>query len=92
MIRFRPEAVDDLANILTWYRDYPGRAERFERSLDETFAILESSPLAFQILDPPDIRLAPLRKFPQGVVYVVVGDDVDVLAIFDGRRKPATWK
>jgi len=51
-------------------------------------AVIERAPLAFQVLDPPDIRAVPLRKFPQSVVYLPAGDDVEVLAIFDARRKP----
>ncbi len=60
------------------------------------FAILwpaiEFSPLAFQVFDPPDIRSAPFRKFSQSVIYLPVRGDVEVLAVFDGRRDLGSWK
>ncbi|NOU34370.1 MAG: hypothetical protein HOO96_41285 [Polyangiaceae bacterium] len=84
--------MSDVARILGWYRgSYPGRAERFEAALLAVLATVDASPLGYPILEPPDIRAAPLRKFPQSVVYVPVHGDVEVLAIFDGRREPGSW-
>jgi plasmid stabilization system protein ParE len=93
VIRFHPRAEADLASILAWYRaDYPERDVRFQRALVETLASIEFSPLGFTVFDPPDIRSAPLRKFPQSVIYVPIREDVEVLAIFDGRRRPGAWR
>jgi len=49
-------------------------------------------PSAYALFHPPDIRSAKLRRFPYRVVYVIVGDDIDVLAVAHAKRRPAYWR
>jgi hypothetical protein len=43
-------------------------------------------------LQEPDIRSAKVKRFPYRVVYVVVGEDVDVIAVAHAKRRPAYWR
>jgi hypothetical protein len=40
----------------------------------------------------PDIRSAKVPRFPYRVVYVVVGSDVDVVAVAHAKRRAAYWR
>jgi hypothetical protein len=78
--------------VVAFYRSYPGRAERFEEVLFSLLAVIDASPFGFRVIDPPLIRSAPFRKFPYQLVYLADQESVEVLALFDGRRKPGIWR
>lgn len=44
------------------------------------------------MLFEPDIRSAKVERFPYRIVYIVVGEDVDVLAVAHAKRRPAYWR
>lgn len=39
-----------------------------------------------------NIRRWPLRGFPHGLLYVVEGDGILVLAVFHPRQDPVKWQ
>lgn len=93
MIRFRPAAARELAEEIAYYeRDYEGRGYRFADAVDRALELIASLPLTFPLMYPPDVRSAKVARFPYRVVYVVVGQDIDVLAVAHARRRPAYWR
>jgi toxin ParE1/3/4 len=88
----RPEARADLAAAATWYEERrTGLGSEF---LDEFLAAIEqieTSPNAFPLVDV-DVRRALLRRFPYALFYSVEPTQVEVLAVMDCRRHPATWR
>lgn len=38
------------------------------------------------------IRRLPMRRFPYGVVYCIVGSEIRVLALAHQRRRPGFWR
>jgi toxin ParE1/3/4 len=44
------------------------------------------------VLYKPDIRSAKVARFPYRVVYLVVGSNVDVLAVAHAKRRPEYWR
>lgn len=44
-----------------------------------------------RVLLEPDVRSAKVARFPYRVVYVVIDDDIDVLAVAHTRRRPRYW-
>jgi plasmid stabilization system protein ParE len=44
-----------------------------------------------QVLED-DIRRAPLRRFPYGILYVVTDDELLILNCFHGHRDPRDWQ
>lgn len=93
MIRFRPAAAREFAADYRRYEDdYPGRGDRFVSAVDILLRAIAAHPQRFPLLQEPDIRSAKVRRFPYRVVYVVVGDDVDVIAVAHAKRRPGYWR
>jgi plasmid stabilization system protein ParE len=93
VIRFRPAAAREVAAVFRYYeKDYPGRGRRFLEALDVAFSQIAESPERFPLSFEPDIRSAKVRRFPYRVVYVVVGEDVEVIAVAHAKRRPAYWR
>jgi toxin ParE1/3/4 len=62
--------------------------------IEETEALADlicSSPHAWQIELAPDIRRAPLHRFPLSIIYRQAADSLQVLAIAHDRRRPQYW-
>ena len=93
MIRFRPAAARELtADVRHYNKHYAGRGARFAAAVERAlFAIVEVTS-RFPLLYEPDIRSAKVERFPYRVVYVVVGGDIDVIAVAHAKRRPAYWR
>jgi plasmid stabilization system protein ParE len=93
VIRFRPAAARELAADVRYYdKRYAGRGQRFASAVERALLRIAESPLAFPLLIEPDIRSAKVERFPYRVVYVVLGADVDVLAVAHAKRRPSYWR
>jgi plasmid stabilization system protein ParE len=93
VIRFRLAAARELAADVRYYdRSRPGRGQGFTDAVDQILARIAESPLAFPLLYEPDIRSAKVPRFPYRVVYLVAGEDVEVLAVAHAKRRPAYWR
>jgi len=93
VIRFRPAAARELAADVGWYdKQYAGRGQRFVVAVERVLLRVAESPRAFPLLLEPDIRSAKVERFPYRVVYVVLREDVDVLAVAHAKRRPLYWR
>lgn len=93
MIRFRPAAAREFAADYDYYeQDREGRGRRFAAAVDLALQQIAAMPHRFPLLYEPDIRSATVARFPYRVVYVVVGDHIDVIAVAHARRRPAYWR
>jgi toxin ParE1/3/4 len=93
VIRFRPAAARELAADVRYYdKQYPERGQRFAAAVERVLLRVAESPLAFPLLLKPDIRSVKVERFPYRVVYLVVGADVDILAVAHAKRRPGYWR
>jgi plasmid stabilization system protein ParE len=93
VIRFRPAAVRELAADIRYYdKRHPGRGQRFAAAVERALLGIAEAPDAYPVLYEPDIRSAKVERFPYRVVYVVVGADVDVIAVAHAKRRPGYWR
>lgn len=93
MIRFRPAAARELTADVRYYnKHYTGRGDRFGAAVERALFAIVESPSGFPLLYEPDIRSAKVERFPYRVVYVVIGDDIDVIAVAHAKRRPAYWR
>ena len=60
--------------------------------MERALLAVAESPLGFPLLYEPDIRSAKVERFPYRIVYVVIGEDVDVIAVAHAKRRPAYWR
>lgn len=93
MIRFRPAAARELTAEVRYYnKHYAGRGQRFAAAVERALFAIVEAPLGFPMLYEPDIRSAKVERFPYRVVYVIVGGDIDVVAVAHAKRRPAYWR
>ena len=93
MIRFRPAAAREFAADFRHYEnDYPGRGDRFVAAVDVVLRNIAEHPERYSLLQEPDIRSVKVKRFPYRVVYVVVGEDVDIIAVAHAKRRPGYWR
>lgn len=93
MIRFRPAAAREFAADFRYYeKDHPGRGIRFVAAVDAALRQIAAAPSRFAILYEPDIRSVKVKRFPYRVVYVVVDDAIDVIAVAHAKRRPGYWR
>lgn len=89
---FRPEAQAELAEAHDWYeRQRPGLGAAFSAAVDAALASIIERPLAYPRVRG-EMRRAILRRFPYGVFFRLIDDEIVVLGIVHGRRHPPTWK
>lgn len=53
--------------------------------------LIGETPKGWQVELPPDIRRAPLHRFPLSIVYREKPDDFQILAVAHDRRRPQYW-
>jgi toxin ParE1/3/4 len=88
----RDEAEADLVEAFQWYEARrPGLGQEFLQSVRRTLSLIERDPDIYPVV-VDDIRKAPLKRFPYITYFVVLEDQISVLAVMHGRRDPRRWQ
>ena len=95
--RFHPEAELEAQAALDWYEDQlPGLGAEFLDELKRIIDLITDSPLIWPVWPDVDtqypIRRALLSRFPFGVAYLPLGEEIRVYAVAHLSRKPGYWK
>jgi plasmid stabilization system protein ParE len=91
-VHFDPEAVAELTNALDWYSARSERAARsFALELERVMRRLSDDPMRCSIYRH-GTRQILLRRFPYAVIYRVVGEEVQVIAVAHQHRRPGYWR
>jgi plasmid stabilization system protein ParE len=90
--RFSPEARVDLLAAADFYEmQRPGLGTEFAVDIGLALARVLEAPGRWPELEP-GIRRYRLDRFPYALIYrVVTSQTLDIIAVFDLRRKPGTW-
>ena len=90
--RFHPGASEDYEVAYAWYFTHGiGIANDFEREIERCLRLIEESPLRWPRFDAERRRMI-VRKFPYSIVYEIINDEVVILAVAHGRRRPSYWR
>jgi len=89
-VRFTEAALDDLREIREFLLlNYPSVTASVEQHIrivtDRIGTWPESSP---RVIGYPDIRVAPLGRYPYWLFYAIVGETVEILHIHHTSRRP----
>ncbi len=91
-VLFTPAAEADVEEAFEWYEAQgPGLGVAFRRALDIAVAAVESQPEAYAVIHR-NTRRALLPRFPYGLYYRVLEQNVAVVACIHGKRHPKTWR
>lgn len=90
-LRIHTHAKRDVQHAVDFYDEVdPKITDKFLKELFSTFSVIEERPRAFQ-RKYKDTRVAYLRKFPFGIHYELVEEEILVLAVLHTSRNPRTW-
>lgn len=91
--RLSEEAESDVYDSYLWYeKQKEGLGEEFLGALDAAGQALMSDPATYRIRYKKKVRAFVVDRFPYLVLYVVNGNDIDVISVFNTNQHPIRWK
>ena len=92
-LRIEERAEAEARSAFVWYVARNERAaERFQQALEECIDAIAQAPQSSPEIDPGIRRRLVSRRFPYAVVYRIVGDEVQVVAVMHQHRRPGYWR
>lgn len=91
-LSLHPEAEADMAEAISFYdQRTAGLGGDFLAEVLRAFERIELAPEAWPRLEGP-VRRCLVERFPYGVYYRLDPDEIFVLAVMHGKKKPGAWK
>ena len=95
-LKIHPEASGDLRDAIHWYESQrAGLGAELFAVIDAAFAKIASNPEFCPRLETwtvdGDIRRLLVPRFPYAVVFEIVGEEIQVLAVTHTGRRPHYW-
>lgn len=88
----RPAASADVEHAYRWYETQQiGLGEEFLAAADAVMQSVVANPQQFPVVHRRTHR-ALFRRFPYGLYYRIVDDQIVVLACMHARRDPRRWQ
>jgi plasmid stabilization system protein ParE len=89
---FRPQAYQEVVSARRWYEEQrPQLGLQFVSAIEEAVERISSNPLAFPTVHG-ETRRAVVRRFPYGIYFRTLDEEVVVTAVTHGRRHPRRWQ
>ncbi len=91
--RLSEEAESDVYDSYLWYdRQKKGLGEEFLDALDAAGQAITGNPTTYRIRYKKKVRAFVVDRFPYLVLYVINGNDIDVISVFNTNQNPKRWK
>jgi hypothetical protein len=91
-IVYHPDAAEELIEAAAFYETrVRGLGAQFLETYDAGIDTIINSPVVWPELED-GIRRYLLKRFPYGILYCIVGDELQVLAVMHLKRHPDYWK
>ena len=91
-LRITPEARNDVAAAIDWFREQsPGLPDRFRVALEDAYLAISQHPEMHPLVYK-SFRRALLRHFPYSVFYIVLETVVVVIGVVHQAQDPSTWQ
>jgi toxin ParE1/3/4 len=88
----RPAAAADVEGAYRWYENQrAGLGEEFPAVVQAGLELIAAHPLAAPVVHR-DTRRLLLRRFPYGVFYRFVKDEIVVVGCLHAKRNPRVWR
>ena len=89
---FHPEAAAELDAAVDFYeRQSPGLGIDFRKDVEIAVKKIQAGPARWSPYSKRTRRFL-IRRFPYLVVYREFGDEILIVAIAHGRRRPGYWR
>ena len=91
-VAFHPAAVEEALAAATWYAERSDSAAvGFLNELDRAVEHIAEAPERWPIYVEGTRRFL-LGRFPFSIVYRILGETIQVVAVAHGHRRPGYWK
>lgn len=96
-VRFGPEAAAEIEDAVRWYEQrHAGLRLAFLAAVDGAIETIvrwpeSGAPIPEAAADLL-VRRARIHRFPYHLAYLVIEDEIRVLAVAHDRRRPGYWK
>lgn len=85
-------AEKDLRDVFLWYeKKKVGLGNLFKDFIEKVIFSIKSNPFKFQIRYS-NIRIRFLDKFPFGIQYTIVENEIIIQGVFHASQDPSSWK
>jgi plasmid stabilization system protein ParE len=92
-LRIEERAETETRSAFLWYLARSKRAaERFEAAIEECVGAILESPERWPEMEPGIRRRFVFHRFPYAMIYRIVGDEVQVVAVMHLHRRPGYWR
>ncbi len=82
----------DIRDVFIWYEDQKDKLGiAFEKQISKTIQTIQKNPLKIQIRYN-QTRVAFLNKFPYGVHFNIIDNEIIIVAVFHTSLSPHKWK
>ncbi len=91
-LSIRKEAESDIAEAYQYYeacRENLG--SDFMLCLDESIFRIQKNPRQYKTI-VKNVHRALLRRFPYGIYYVLVDDQIVIIGVMHARKNPRHWE
>lgn len=87
------EAETDIYESYIGYeRQQAKLGERFLDSLDAAKQAIINNPLTYRIRYKKKVRGFVVNDFPYLILYIINGNNIDVISVFNTSQHPKKWK
>jgi toxin ParE1/3/4 len=96
-LRIHPAAEEETRKAALWYeRQRSGLGAEFLAAIDTAIQQLQEAPLRFSRLETlpneDTVRRRLVKRFPYAVIYELLANEIEILAVAHTRRRPGYWK
>lgn len=91
-VRFHPAADEELVDATDWYLARSGTAALgFVREIEHALARIGEAPERYPLTRFGRRRFV-LLSYPYDIVYRILGNEVEIIAVAHHARRPAYWR
>ena len=91
-IWFHPEAEAEHLETVAYYETRrAGLGAHYLDAFEQALESVRTNTHRYRIVQEPDIRRAPLARFPLSIVYRETRERIEILAVAHQKRRPAYW-
>jgi toxin ParE1/3/4 len=87
------EAESDVYESYLWYeKQKAGLGEEFLEAVDAAKEAIISNPKTYRIRYKKKVRGFLVSRFPYLILYIISGNNIDVISVFNTHKQPKGWK
>jgi hypothetical protein len=91
-VSFHPQAANEFEDAVIYYEDCQvGLGKQLIQEIDVAIQLVLAYPLAWTLVDH-QVRRVLVRRFPFGLLYTVMNDEIYILAVMNLNKAPNYWK